>query len=203
MKRTLKGEDIFIYNDFIEGLVDNPDSVINYVEDKENPQEESFDLLFDASFKSIRGYKLLDYLFLNNASYGDPNYLISRLIEEDAFASYISSVIKRDDNFLKAFLYVYLRPGELQEKYKDKHILVHDLIEEGDHYLDYRVNALLVLLSENNDQEIVDQVKKSVEKMTRNDKEVKENSEEKIVEIIESINKEINKITKAKTYVNK
>ena len=62
--RTLRKEDLYFYNSFVEELVDNPDSVEKYTTDSINRVQDNYDILLQSGLNSIRGYKIFDFLLI-------------------------------------------------------------------------------------------------------------------------------------------
>lgn len=167
--RTLRKEDLYFYNSFVEELVDNPDSVEKYTTDSINRVQDNYDILLQSGLNSIRGYKIFDYLLLNMSLFNDVTILENDLYENGVYYDYVDSVVKRDDKFLKAYLYTYLYPNEYENMYENAMDVAKDLVNEGDYKVDYRTNALVKLIDLDCDDKLIKYIRKSIKKLLRED----------------------------------
>ena len=167
--RTLRKEDLYFYNSFVEELVDNPDSVEKYTTDSINRVQDNYDILLQSGLNSIRGYKIFDYLLLNMSLFNDVTILENDLYENGVYYDYVDSVVKRDDKFLKAYLYTYLYPNEYENMYENAMDVAKDLVNEGNYKVDYRTNALVKLIDLDCDDKLIKYIRKSIKKLLRED----------------------------------
>ena len=167
--RSLGKEDIYFHNSFVEELVKNPEAVSKYTIHSSNPVQDNYDILLQSGLNSIRGYKIFDFLLLNMALFNDVTILENDLYENGVYYDYVDSVVKRDDKFLKAYLYTYLYPNEYENMYENAMDVAKDLVNEGDYKVDYRTNALVKLIDLDCDDKLIKYIRKSIKKLLRED----------------------------------
>lgn len=167
--RSLGKEDIYFHNSFVEELVKNPEAVSKYTIHSSNPFQDNYDILLQSGLNSIRGYKIFDYLLLNMSLFNDVTILENDLYENGVYYDYVDSVVKRDDKFLKAYLYTYLYPNEYENMYENAMDVAKDLVNEGDYKVDYRTNALVKLIDLDCDDKLIKYIRKSIKKLLRED----------------------------------
>lgn len=171
--RTLRKEDLYFYNSFVEELVDNPDSVEKYTTDSINRVQDNYDILLQSGLNSIRGYKIFDYLLLNMALFNDVKVLENDLYENGVYYDYVESVVERDDKFLKAYMYTYFYPAEYEDIYDNSMNVAKDLVNEGDYKVDYRTNALISLIDLDSNEKLIKYIRTSIKKLLREDVRVR------------------------------
>ncbi len=171
--RSLRKEDIYIENNFVEELVDNPDLVEKYTANSINQVQDNYDLLLQSGLNSIRGYKIFDYLLLNMTLFNDILVFEYDLMENGVYYDYIESVVRRDNKFLKAYMYTYLYPNEYENIYDNCMDVAKDLVNEGDYGVDYRTNALVKLIDLDCSDALVKYVRLSIKKLLREDIKVR------------------------------
>lgn len=167
--RSLGKEDIYFHNSFVEELVDDPDSVNKYTIHSTDRAQDNYEILLQSGLNSIRGYKIFDYLLLNMPLYNDVTILENDLYENGVYYDYVDSVVKRDDKFLKAYLYTYLYPNEYENMYENAMDVAKDLVNEGNYKVDYRTNALVKLIDLDCDDKLIKYIRKSIKKLLRED----------------------------------
>lgn len=171
--RRLDKEDIYFHNDFVENLVDNPESVSEYTKYSQNQTDDNYQLLFYSALNSHRGYKIFDFFLLNMPLVNDISIFERDLYDYGVYYDYVESVVERDDNFLKAYMYTYLCPNGYEDIYESPMDIAKDLVNEGDYKIDYRTNALVNLLNHSTDKKLVSYIKRSIKKLFKEDKYVK------------------------------
>lgn len=200
--RVLGKEDIYFHNEFVEELVENPEAVSKYTIHSSNPVQDNYDILLQSGLNSIRGYKIFDYLLLNMTLFNDISILENDLYENGAYYDYIESIVKRDDKFLKAYMYTYLYPAEYENIYDNCMDVAKDLVNEGDYRVDYRTNSLVKLLDLDSNDKLVDYVRKSIKKLLREDVNVRTiRTNEEIENYINIFMKQIDEKIKGKDLV--
>lgn len=167
MKRVF--QNVSTCNNFLEELEDDPEKIYDYIPNANDDVIQS--ALINLSSMSVRGYKLLDFLFVTGYSFDDKDSFFQELIDKELLISYIKSVEKRDNKFLKAMMYTYLEPVEFKEMYEDLTNVIHDLSYEGEYRIENRVNALLDFANQYSykDNRIPSLVKKTIISIVRDD----------------------------------
>ena len=155
--RILKPEDIYIQNDFYDDVVNDPAKY-------NNPTECS--VLYDVSTRHIKGYTILDYLLLNSVENQYFGIFVTNLKNNDLYDEYVEFTINNNNDFIKAFLCVFMEPENIDIVYNSKFRVAQDLAKKGDDYTtNQRILGLMRLSHLSLDERTVKYIKNSIKKL--------------------------------------
>ena len=89
------------------------------------------DILFQIH---IKGYTILDYLLLNSVENQYFGIFITNLKNNDLYDEYVEFTINNNDDFLRAYLCVFMEPENMDLVYNSKFRVAQDLVNKGDDY---------------------------------------------------------------------
>lgn len=188
---VLYPEAIYIQNDFFDEVVDNPSKY-------NNPIQSS--VLYDVSFRHIKGYTVLDYLFLNSIENGYYQTFITNLKQNELYDPYVEFTVSNDNDFMKAYLCVFMEPENIELVYNSKFRVAQDLVNKGDDYtVNQRILGLMRLSHLELDERTVKYIKNSIKKLFYTNSYYKDNYDKS--KLKETVNSYCNYIEKhAKKY---
>ncbi len=153
----LKPEDIYIQNDYYDDVVNDP-AKYNY--------QDTHKVLYEASKRHIKGFNILDYIFINSVENDYLVTFINELKEEELYEEYIERTINGNDSFLKAYICVFMEPWNMNLIYNSKFKVAQDLAKKGDDYsVNQRILGLMELSCFNPDERTVKYIKNSIKKL--------------------------------------
>lgn len=175
---ALGKDDIFIQNDFIDEITEDPEKVLNYTKDSLCRPYDNYEILFNVAKRSIKGYKVYDFIVLENALKGEYNIesVINRMMNDETYYEYIFNVIDRKDKFLQAYLYTYFNEEEFENCFESMMDVAKALVNEGDYLLEYRLNALCDLVKLHPDSKTTKYIRNNILKLLDNDDFIQEHN---------------------------
>ena len=189
--RILYPEDICIQNDFFDEVVNDP-------AEYNNPTE--CEILYDVAKRHIKGYTILNYLFLNSIENQYYDIFINNLHEKELYDDYVEFTINNNDDFLRAYLCVFMEPENMDLVYNSKFRVAQDLVNKGDDYtVNQRLLGLMKLSHLNPDERTVKYIKNSIRKLIYKNPYYRENYDKTMLK--DAVNNYCNYIEKhAKKY---
>ena len=179
MKR-IDGNSIHFQNDFEDALVENPGLIESYLD---NPSDR-YNVLFRMGMYALKGYKIFDYLLLNTAFSDAVDTFELDLYNNNAYGKYVNNVLSRDDEFLKAYMRVYLNTGDLDTAYGSRKEVADIFINDTKYSPNYRLNGIMGLCEYRCDLNTVKYIKENVVNILNNIEELNIISEEQKQSII-------------------
>ena len=161
MMKALKKENIHIQNDFEDELVEEPNNIQFYYDEP----SERYQVLFNVAVRALKGYKIFDYLLYNLAFTNSISSFELDLVNNNLYNQYTESVLNRDDDFLKAYMLVYLKGEDIEEYFGTKKNLASVFINDKEHGINFRLNGLMGLAQFKLDKDTINYIKENIVNM--------------------------------------
>jgi len=178
--KTIKSNDIHFQNDFEDVLVEDPGLINTYLD---NPSDR-YNVLFRMGMYALKGYKIFDYILLNTSFSDAIETFELDLYNNNAYGKYVESVLSRDDEFLKAYMRIYLNTGDLDTAYKNRKEVADIFINDTKYSPNYRLNGIMGLCEYRCDSNTIKYIKENVVNILDNIEELNLISEEQKQSII-------------------
>ncbi|MBO6195610.1 MAG: hypothetical protein J6O56_04670 [Bacilli bacterium] len=172
--KTIKNNSIHIQNDFEDVLVEDPGLINSYLD---NPSDR-YAVLFKMGMYAMKGYKIFDYILLNSSFSNAVEEFELDLYNNDVYRKYVDSVLSRDDEFLKAYMRVYLNTGDLDSAYESRKEVADIFINDTKYSPNYRLNGIMGLCEYKCDLNTIKYIKENVVNILNNIEELSLISEE-------------------------
>ena len=162
--KVLKRNDIHFQNDFEDEIVEEPSNIAFYYDD----QNTRYSALFRTGMYALKGYKIFDYLLLNTSLNNSISYFEIDLVNNEMYDKYVENVLSRDDEFLKAYMLVYLKGEDIEQVFGSKKNIADVFINEKKYNIDYKLNGLMGLCDYKLDKDLIIYIKENIAKMINN-----------------------------------
>ena len=158
--KKLKGNDIYIQNNFIDDIL-------------ENPVKFSYEQIMFISNFTLYDYDLYDYIVLNYPFVKGAGVFKQELIEYGVYDDYLNSVMEEGDIFLKASFAFYIDASLRDDVIGDEFEFIDTIKNDDEYPFEYKVGLLTALAIYKNYGELINIIKNNIINIVKTDDRIK------------------------------